>query len=831
MAACGDAPGDGEADTVRPHQAVAAVGARGLVTAWSAGAQQLLGYAPAEVIDRPAALLLAPDRTDRTDPSAPPEAALRQAAAAQSWSGRVALRHRDGHRVEADLRAWSALDADEQPQWFLLARPPVPRAADGDDPQLVERAFARSPLTLAIYSVDGRIMRMNAATRSLLGVEGDEQVLGKSVDDLYGRSKQDGVPSAPAFSEPVHETMRRVAATNQDIRYEVSAPTAAAARELTWAVTMSPVTDPAGRVRGVFTAGCDITEQFEARQRLVLLNEAAARIGTTLDVPRTADELADIAVPELADLVSVDLVESVLQGGEPPAGPVEGGVALRRVAHRTITDGHPEVVVELGTVDTYPDYSPPARCLATGRPVLSKRGDGDFDRWTRSDPVRAARVRDYGFHSVMSVPVRARGTTLGVAVFARRRPEPFAADDLILADEMVARAAVCIDNARRYTRERSTALTLQRSLLPSRLPEQAAVEAAARYLPGSSRAGLGGDWFDVIPLSGARVALVVGDVVGHGIHASAAMGRLRIAVRTLADVDLAPDELLTQLDDLVTRLAAERTSDRRADARNGGDQDGEPVGDMGATCVYAVYDPVSRHCTVASAGGPQPAVIRGDGTADLLDLPVGPRLGLGGQPFEATDLELPENSLLALYTDGLIDTRSGDTGGLCRALSRPARSLEDTCDTVLETLLPTAPTDDVALLVARTRALGSGQVASWELSADPAVVAEARKEALGQLARWGLEEYMFPTELIVSELVTNAVRHAGVPVRLRLIQDRSLICEVTDGSNTAPHLRRARTFDEGGRGLFLIAQLSDRWGTRHTQTGKTIWAEQALPAA
>jgi serine phosphatase RsbU (regulator of sigma subunit)/anti-sigma regulatory factor (Ser/Thr protein kinase) len=423
----------------------------------------------------------------------------------------------------------------------------------------------------------------------------------------------------------------------------------------------------------------------------------------------------------------------------------------------------------------------------------------------------------------MVVPVIARGTTLGVVDFLRtQRPEPFDAEDLALAEELVARAAVCLDNARRFTREHTAALTLQHSLLPRRLPEQSAVEAAFRYLPADPRLGVGGDWFDVIPLSGARVALVVGDVVGHGLQATATMGQLRSAVRTLADADLPPDELLTQLDDLVIRLAADTGTDTVTTA------------DVGATCLYAVYDPVSGRCSMARAGHPPPAVARPDGGAVILDLPAGPPLGLGGLPFEAVDTILPEGSLLALYTDGLLEARGRDIdeglGMLLDVLARAEPSLEGTCDTALRALLPDRPTDDVALLLARTRALDSAQVATWDVPPEASAVAGIRREATRQLERWGLEETAFVTELVVSELVTNAIRYAHPPIRLRLILDRSLICEVSDSSNTAPHLRRARVYDEGGRGLLLVAQLSQGWGSRQTPRGKTIWAEQPLPA-
>jgi serine phosphatase RsbU (regulator of sigma subunit)/anti-sigma regulatory factor (Ser/Thr protein kinase) len=361
-------------------------------------------------------------------------------------------------------------------------------------------------------------------------------------------------------------------------------------------------------------------------------------------------------------------------------------------------------------------------------------------------------------------------------------------------------------------------LVLQRSLLPHHRPAHMAVETAARYLPADPQAGVGGDWFDVIPLSGARVALVVGDVVGHGIHASATMGRLRTAVRTLADVDLPPDELLTQLDDLILEEIEEGI---------------ESVGEVGATCLYVVYDPVSRRAALASAGHPAPAAVTPDGSVGFLPLAPGPPLGVGGLPFEATEAQLPEGSLLVLYTDGLVEGRDRDLDAglrtLLRVLAEPAPSLETTCDGILKALLSGLPDDDVALLLARTHALGPSHVASWDLPADPAVVADARRHASDQLVTWGLQEAAFTTELIVSELVTNAIRYASAPIQLRLIRNAGLICEVSDASSTSPHPRRARALDEGGRGLFLVGQLTERWGTRHTLTGKTVWAEQPRP--
>ncbi|MES5820335.1 SpoIIE family protein phosphatase [Streptomyces sp. RG80] len=519
------------------------------------------------------------------------------------------------------------------------------------------------------------------------------------------------------------------------------------------------------------------------RARLSMVNEAGLRIGTTLDITRTSQELADFAVEHFADRVTVDLLDSALHGHDVPT---PDPPLLRRTAQRPAAAEPPP--------HTYPEGSPAARALATGEPSRDR--------------------------STLVVPLRARGTTLGVARFVRdRTPDPYDDEDLLHAQEIAARAAVAVDNARRYTHARATALTLQRSLLQQNLPQQSAVEVACRYLPAGDRLGVGGDWYDVIPLSGARVALVVGDVVGHGIHAAATMGRLRTAVRTLADIDLPPDELLTHLDDIVIRLSAEAA----------GGPDDEAAGDIGATCLYAVYDPVSRRCTLARAGHVLPVLVTRDGTVDLLDLPPGPPLGLGGLPFEAAEVDLAEGSLLALYTDGLIEARDHDveTGLdlLREALARPGPSLEATCDTVLEALLPALPDDDVALLLARTHALGVRQVATWDLESDPAAVSRARADVARQLRVWGLEELDFTTELVVSELVTNAIRYGRPPIQLRLIHDHGLLCEVSDAGGTTPHLRRARTLDEGGRGLLLVAQLAEHWGTRHASHGKTVWAE------
>ncbi|MFJ4835924.1 SpoIIE family protein phosphatase [Streptomyces sp. NPDC088747] len=550
-----------------------------------------------------------------------------------------------------------------------------------------------------------------------------------------------------------------------------------------------------------------------ARERLKLLYDAGVDVGTSLDVTRTAEELAEVTVPRFADYVTVDLAEAVLSGEEP-----ENTGRLRRTASSGIHDDAP--LYPVGRQITFVATSPQARSLSTGEsfiePDLSKAAG-----WLAQDLERSAQVVAYGIHSLITVPLRVGPLVMGVVNFWRsEKPEPFDVEELTLAEELVARAAVSIDNARRYTREHTMAVTLQRSLLPRNLPEQTALDIAYRYLP--AQAGVGGDWFDVLPLSGTRVAVVVGDVVGHGLHAAATMGRLRTAVHNFSALDLPPDELLGLLDELVGRI------DQDENTEDGG------AAVTGATCLYAIYDPISRTCTVARAGHPPPALVRPDGRVEFPEVPAGPPLGLGGLPFETVDLVIEEGSRLVLYTDGLVEDRERDIDVgldmLATALAGSDRSPEDTCRAVLDALLPARPSDDIALIVARTHALDADRIADWQVPADPAAVGEVRASVTRQLARWGLEDMAFTTELILSELVTNAIRYGSGPIQVRMLRDRSLICEVFDSSSTSPHLRYAATTDEGGRGLFLVAQLSERWGTRYTAAGKVIWAEQQLPA-
>ncbi|MCQ4079515.1 SpoIIE family protein phosphatase [Streptomyces sp. RB6PN25] len=675
-----------------------------------------------------------------------------------------------------------------------------------------------APVATVVVDARGRVIEWSREAEQLLGYPRAE-ALNCPAMSLLARA----VGTDPSGSVQVRHRNGGTVACGLRLR-----PSEAAGDGPRWTVVLTPVDRPSQEVGppGAALTATGEADRCRHQERLSLLAEAGIRIGTRLDVMSTARELADVAVPRLADSVCVDVTDSVLCGGDPTQGPAYANPLLRRAASRS-TRKASSTAYPIGEPTGLPSGAPTphTRCLADLQPRVVSALDANTG-WLAQDPVRAKRIIEEGIHSLMVVPMCARGAVLGLVSFYRSSREhgAYHEEDLALAQELAARTALCLDNALRYTRERNAALALQRGLHVRDLPAHSAADIAHSYTPSDAS----GAWFDVIPLPGARVAMAVGETAGRGLHAAAGMAKLRAALSTLADLDLPPDEILARLGDLVARLDAEGQAGPAA---------GEKVEKVaGSTCLYLVLDPVSRQCTVARAGHPAPVVVRPAGVPEILDCPAGPALGVGEEPFRKAEVELPEGSLLALCTNSLLragggDPRSGLTE-LERVLADPYDSAAQACGAVTRALLPRqgpAAGESAALLVARTRALPHEHVVTWDLPADPAVVSTARALTGPQLALWGLDEAGFTTELVVSELVTNAIRHARGPIRLRLIRDRALTCEVSDGSSSAPHLRHARTTDEGGRGLFLVAQLTRRWGVHYEHGGKTIWAEQALP--
>ncbi|MEU6707081.1 SpoIIE family protein phosphatase [Streptomyces wuyuanensis] len=784
---------------------------QGTVVAWTQAAEQLVGYGAGSVVGRSAALVL-----PSFDEAETVSAFVEHCRARNGWSGASAVRHRDGRVLDLSLRMSTVLGQDGAVRWLATVTDmgvPSGEAASG---WVREVLLARAPIGVVVRDRELRCGWANDVMESHDGIS-RERRLGCRVTDVWS-----GVEATT-----VEAVMRQALQSGMTKAHEYRTwlPTSLG-RERPFAVSFSCLQGADGQALGVCAISVDVKESRRVRERLAVLGEAGTRLGRTLDVMQTGQELAELAVPQFADHVAVDVEQSVPFGEKPPSriGAVGERVPVLRRAGLA-SRHHRGPKSPWGRGDSIPLTSAPpmAEVLRTGRSYLEPVLDTAPGSWMHHDPALAERIRENGVHSVMVVPIRARRVLLGTALFVRtENPMPFQESDLLLAEELVSRAAVSLDNARRHARATSSALALQCNLLPRRLRGGSAVEAASRYLPADMDRGVGGDWFDVIPLAGARVALVVGDVVGHGINAAAKMGKLRAAAHTLAGLELSPDELLAHLDDTVQRLAEGDSEDP--------DQSDAAVG---ATCLYAVYDPATRKCTMATAGHLPPAIVDPHGRVTFPDLPTGAPLGLGlGIPFKAVELELPEGSLLALYTDGLVETRDADIEeGMHRlgtALAQPDLSLEELCTRAMEPVHGQAACDDASLLLVRTRSLSRNQSASWTLPQDETAAHRARNLAAGQLAEWGLAGLEDSTTLIVSELVTNAVRHSTGPIDLRLTRQQVLTVEVSDTGTCAPRPCNAGTSDENGRGLFLVSRLSRRWGTRTTPGGKVIWAEKDL---
>ncbi|MGY4981282.1 ATP-binding SpoIIE family protein phosphatase [Streptomyces sp. 900105755] len=557
-------------------------------------------------------------------------------------------------------------------------------------------------------------------------------------------------------------------------------------------------------------------EYAAVRERLEFLTEVSGRIGTSLDLSRTIVEVSRAVVPRFTDVAGTYLREQVVAGEGFPDGVPDTTTMWHRVAlEHTDEPGRWDDVVPVGEAMPFPAHTPFFQCMTTGEPVLVPRisvemGHAIASQFEKRDirPLITGR-------SMLVVPLKARNVVLGFMILLRHpEREMFNDMDRVTGAELAARAGLVLDNARMYTYQESVAETLQDSMLPHIPPRMAGCDIATRYLPGTLLGRVGGDWFDSVKLPGARTALVVGDVMGHGLNSAAMMGQLRTAVQTMAALDLPPAQLLRNLDDLAQRLG-----------------DGYL-----ATCLYAVYDPIESELHLANAGHIPPVLVRAvDGRSELLDLPTGAPIGVGGVAFESLRVRVEPGDRLVMCTDGLVEMRGEDIGvglaTLCESAAHPAASMDDACDTIIRALNTRGGRkDDVALLMARLNGIEPEDVAEWRLALDPAEVRRARAVVREQLHDWGLARLADPAELMVSELVTNAVRHShSRPVQLRLIRGETLLCEVDDDDHTLPTLLGVDTAAETGRGLRVVSTLAREWGTSRTAAGKTVWFELTAP--
>ncbi|MFD3524996.1 SpoIIE family protein phosphatase [Streptomyces sp. NPDC058653] len=791
--------------------AVAVLDAAGAVTGWTGHARRLLGYSAAEVVGRPGAFML--DSSE--DGEAVAADIAERSRGGGDWSGRLKFRHREGGTLSLEVRV-SPLSGRGKPRttgWLVVAANPQTNAQAAWNAAVSAAVVTYSPVATVIWDTGLRYLWVNAALEAESGIPQDQWV-GRSIEEVLGDALD--VPSLEAVMREVLRTGRTVL----DYEYTRRTPSDLHRRR-TYSISMYRLERGDGTPLGICGLRSDVTTARRNREHLDTLSEAGTKIGTTLDVIRTAQEFADYAISRLADYVTVDLADTVPLGGEPleRLEADDGRIPVfRRAGVASVHPQAPESLFDRAQPVFVPPSSPFTKALSSGRAVIEPVLDTTPGNWLDQDPERARVIRETGMHSLIVVPIEARGAVLGVAVFVRHEtPAPFDRDDLWLAKELVARASLSLDNARRYAREADAALALQRHLLPQRLVGSRTVEVDARYLPADMASRVGGDWFDVIHLSGARTALVIGDVVGHGINAAATMGRLRTAVQTLAEMDLPPSELLSRLDRIVVRLNQE------------GPESLGPVA-VGATCLYAVHDPISRRLEIASAGHPPPVIVDPANGAAFPDLPPGTPLGLGVNSFESAEIETSEGSTIALYTDGLVETREDDIdvgmNRLAGALTTPLAPLRDLCEAALGTADTSSLTDDATLLVARFHDVKTDHVVSWDIANEPAAVSRARSTVASQLRTWGLDDLVPSTELIADELLTNALTHAVPPIRLRLVRHDTLLCEVSDAGAGAPRPRQAGPPGDNGFGLLLVAHSADSWGFRRTPDGKVVWAAQ-----
>ncbi|MFG2268818.1 SpoIIE family protein phosphatase [Streptomyces chartreusis] len=787
--------------------AVVVVDREGLVSHWSSGARRLFGATKEEALGRPAVDLLPVSGAlpEDDDPS------LYGAYGAYDGLGHDLETSLDGRlyypaagrarltvpeRDRVDVLWWAYPLIGPGPERLLVLGADVGRLRqeDGEDDPGFDRVAPGFALHTDFPGAEDLAGKLPEILPSM-SVDESARIVGQILELGYPVmefSQNDRVPVTPDWGVP-----RRV---ERRARRERAAQ--AAAQGL-----------PIPRE---YSDEAEDLEYAAVRERLEFLNEVSGRIGTSLDLSRTIVEVSRAVVPRFTDVAGTYLREQVVAGEGFPDGAPDTTTMWHRVAvEHTDEPGRWDDVVPVGEAMPFPAHTPFFQCMTSGEPVLVPRISEEMGHAIASQfEKRDIRPLITG-RSMLVVPLKARNVVLGFMILLRH-PERVEFNDMdrVTGAELAARAGLVLDNARMYTYQESVAETLQDSMLPHIPPRLAGCDIATRYLPGTLLGRVGGDWFDSVKLPGARTALVVGDVMGHGLNSAAMMGQLRTAVQTMAALDLPPAQLLRNLDDLAQRLGDTYL----------------------ATCLYAVYDPIASELHIANAGHIPPVLVRaGDGRSELLDLPTGAPIGVGGVPFEAVRVRVRPGDRLVMCTDGLVEMRGEDIGvglaTLCESAAHPAASMDDACDTIIRALNTRGGRkDDVALLMARLNGIEPEDVASWRIGLDPEEVGRARDVVREQLHDWGLARLADTAELLVSELVTNAVRHShGHPVELRLVRGDTLLCEVDDDDHELPTLLSAGPFDDAGRGLRVVSMLAREWGTSRTSAGKTVWFELTLP--
>ncbi|MEU8826739.1 SpoIIE family protein phosphatase [Streptomyces sp. NPDC048636] len=802
--------------------AVVVVDAEGLITHWSSGARKLFGRAREHAVGRPAVDLMPVSGALHGAELSGDHPGLEDSLngpVRYPTAGRARLADPAKHR--ADVLWWAYPLVGPGPERLLVlaadaaalaGEATAPGAEAPGEHERFTPGFALHTEFPDARRLAGRLPDIlpNMGPAAIGRIVSQVLELGYPVMEI---SHHERVPVTPDWGMPRY---RERQARQEAARRRVQTTDGARPHPHPLEDSPAPVSlAPGGSDPGAETDEIDL-EHAAVRERLEFLNEVSGRIGSSLDLSRTIREVTSAAVPRFADFAGTHLRAQVLAGEGFPDGPPDITTVWHRVwVEHNDEPGRWDDTVPVGESIAFPEHTPFFQCMVTGEPVLIPHlGEEIGDRIAGQFEKRDLRPLING-RSVLIVPLKARDVVLGFMVLLRRQGRELFDDmDRTTGAELAARAGLVLDNARMYTFQENVAETLQDSMLPQVTPRMAGCDTATRYLPGTRLGRVGGDWFDSIKLPGSRTALVVGDVMGHGLNSAAMMGQLRTAVQTMAALDLPPAQLLRHLDDLAQRLGEHYL----------------------ATCLYAVYDPIRSELLIANAGHIPPVLVRAqDGRSELLDLPTGAPIGVGGVPFETARVRVAPGDRLVLCTDGLVEVRGQDIGAglaaLCESAAHPAASMDDACDTIIRALNPRdGRKDDVALLMARLNGIPSDHVAQWRLALDHQEVGRARRLVRERLDHWGLGEAAETAELLVSEAVTNAIRHAHTHhVVLRVVRTEALLCEVSDDDHELPTLLAADREDEFGRGLRVISALAREWGTSRSGRGKTVWFEQALP--
>ncbi|KPI11420.1 putative PAS/PAC sensor protein [Actinobacteria bacterium OK074] len=804
-------PEDGTADQAasgRIPLAVVVVDRDGLVSHWSTGARRLFAVPREEAVGRPALDLLPVSGALRPDDPLPPYGAYSmddglgpdlesslETGLSYPAAGRARLSTPEDNRIDVLWWAYPLVGPGRERLLVLAADvaalQPGPDDPEGVSGEHIAPAFARHT---DFDGADDLARRLPEILPSM-SVQESARIVSQVLELGYPVlefSQNERVPVTPDWG-----VSRRV---ERKVRRERAARAVAAGQALP-----QDLTDD----------GEDL-EYVAVRERLEFLNEVSGKIGTSLDLARTIVEVSRAVVPRFTDVAGTYLREQVVAGEGFADGVPDTTTLWHRVAlEHTDEPGRWDDVVPVGESMPFPAHTPFFQCMTTGEPVLVPRISEQMGHMIAAQfEKRDIRPLITG-RSMLVVPLKARNVVLGFMILLRH-PERVEFNDMdrVTGAELAARAGLVLDNARMYTYQENVAETLQDSMLPHIAPRMAGCDIATRYLPGTLLGRVGGDWFDSVKLPGARTAVVVGDVMGHGLNSAAMMGQLRTAVQTMAALDLPPAQLLRNLDDLAQRLGDTYL----------------------ATCLYAIYDPIESELHIANAGHIPPVLVRAeDGRSELLDLPTGAPIGVGGVPFESARVRVDPGDRLVMCTDGLVEVRGEDIGvglaTLCESAAHPAASMDDACDTIIRALNTRGGRkDDVALLLARLNGIEPDDVAVWRLTPDAVEVGRARAAVREQLHEWQLAKLADTAELLVGELVTNAVRHShGRPVELRLVRGDNLLCEVDDDDHALPSLLSAGPTDEAGRGLHVVSTLAREWGATRTGAGKTVWFELTLP--